>query len=54
MKEKAKPTYFLRDFLQYRIHKLSSEEGSVCLNYDAMRVTVVNDDPLLTAWVELV
>jgi len=44
---------FLGEFLQHGILKLSPDEGSVCLNYDAMRAAVVNDGPLLTVRVEL-
>jgi hypothetical protein len=40
--------------LQHGISKLSPDDGSVCLNYDAMRAAVVNDGLLLTVRVELV
>ena len=48
------PTYFLGEFLQHGILKLSPHEGSVCLNYYAMRAAVVNDGLLLTVRVKLV
>jgi hypothetical protein len=53
-KKGTEPIYLLREFLQHKVLKLSPDEGSVCLNYDAMRAAVLNDGPLLTVRVELV
>jgi len=44
---------FLREFLQHKIPKLSSNQGSVCLNYDTLRAAIVNNSFLLTEGVEL-
>lgn len=52
-KKGSKPTYLLRKFLQHSILKPSPNEGSVCLNYDAMGAAVVNNGLLLAEGVEL-
>jgi hypothetical protein len=53
-KRETEPTYFLREFLQHKIPKLSPDQGSVCLNYDTMQAAIINNSFLLTEWVELV
>lgn len=52
-KRKLRLTYFLRELLQYGVLKLSLDEGSICLNYNSMRTTIIDNCLLLTEGVEL-